>query len=169
MLTKSDLLNRIVAILGGRAAEEVFLNEISTGAQNDLEKATALARAMVTEYGMSERLGHITLGHRHTEQVFLGRDISRDRNYSETVAAVVDEEIKRILDESYLRAIELLRENHEIVERIVAALYKYEVLDAEQFKQLMRGELLEGMEGFNTPIEEEGNHQASGEEQPGGE
>lgn len=165
MITKKNLLDRITAILGGRAAEEVFLGEISTGAQNDLEKATAIARAMVTEYGMSEKLGHITLGHRHTEQVFLGRDISRDRNYSESVAAVIDEEIKAIIDSCYERAITLLKENRVKVERIVAALFKYEVLDAEQLKKLYRGEVIDS----DTPSGEEDNHQASTEGEPGGE
>lgn len=166
MITKKDLLNRITYVLGGRAAEEVFLDDISTGAQNDLEKATALARAMVTEYGMSDKLGNLTLGHRHTDQVFLGRDIARDRNYSETVASLIDEEIKSIMDKCYERALSLLRENRETAERIVKALYVHEVLDATQFKTLLEGGSLDEN---NTPTVEEDNHQADAENQPEGE
>lgn len=165
MVTRKDLLNRIIAIMGGRAAEEVFLGEISTGAQNDLEQATAIARAMVTEYGMSEKLGHITLGHRHTEQIFLGRDISRDRNYSEEVAAIIDQEIKQIVDESYQRAKNLLQENAATVERIVKALFKYEVLGAKEFKRLLLNQPLEDDEA-DTPQEKEENRQEKSRTEP---
>ncbi len=165
MITRKDLINRIVAIMGGRAAEEVFLDEISTGAQNDLEKATAIARAMVTEYGMSEKLGHITLGHRHTEQVFLGRDISRDRNYSEEVAAMVDQEIKKIVSDCYAQAKAMLTKNKDTVERIVQALFKYEVLDAEQFKRLLNGEPIE-KDAVYTPEQEDDNRQENTQTEP---
>lgn len=165
MITKNDLLERIVVALGGRAAEEVFLEDISTGAHGDLEQATRIARAMVTEYGMSEKLGHITLGHKNTQQVFLGRDISQDRNYSEEVAATIDKEIRRILDESYDRARELLRDNSDKVERFVQALYKYEVLDAKQIEKLMEGELLDADE-VHTPTDQEDNLTAAQETKP---
>ncbi len=167
-VTKKDLTHRIIASLGGRAAEEIFLGDISTGAQNDLQQATSTARAMVTEYGMSDKLGHIALGHRHDEQVFLGRDISRDRNYSEKIAAIIDEEIKALLDDSYNRAKTLLKENADMVERMVKALYKYEVLDAGQIKKIVKGEPLDSGEEY-TPTSEEDNHQANQETEPEGE
>ncbi len=91
-MTRRELLDRVTALLGGRVAESIFLEDISTGAQNDLERATQIVRAMITEYGMSEKLGPLTLGQKHNEQVFLGRDISRQQNYSESVAAEIDQE-----------------------------------------------------------------------------
>ncbi|AZR74606.1 cell division protein FtsH [Anoxybacter fermentans] len=166
MVTKKDLQDRITVLLGGRAAEEVFLGEISTGASNDLEKATAIARAMVTEYGMSEKLGHITLGHKDAENVFLGRDITRDRNYSEEIAALIDKEIKAIIDNCYEKALTILKENADIVERMVQALFKYEVLNAEQVNKIINGEPLDDE---HTPQSKEDNHQANQEAEPEGE
>ena len=103
-MTRSELLARVTTLLAGRVAEEVVLNEISTGAQNDLERATSTVRQMIMEYGMSEKLGPITLGRRQHEQVFLGRDITRDRDYSEDIARSIDEEIRRVIDECYTKA-----------------------------------------------------------------
>lgn len=132
--------------MGGRAAEEVFLDDISTGAQNDMERATQLVRAMVTEYGMSEKIGPLTLGQKHDEQIFLGRDISRQRNYSEEVAAAVDKEISSIINQCYQRAIQLLKENADKVESIVEALIERETLDSEDIRKLMKGEPLDPIE-----------------------
>lgn len=144
--TKKELLDRVTSLLGGRAAEEVFLDDISTGAQNDMERATQLVRAMVTEYGMSEKIGPLTLGQKHDEQIFLGRDISRQRNYSEEVAAAVDKEISSIINQCYQRAIQLLKENADKVESIVEALIERETLDSEDIRKLMRGEPLDPIE-----------------------
>lgn len=144
--TKKELLDRVTSLLGGRAAEEVFLDDISTGAQNDMERATQLVRAMVTEYGMSEKIGPLTLGQKHDEQIFLGRDISRQRNYSEEVAAAVDKEISSIINQCYQRAIQLLKENTDKVESIVEALIERETLDSEDIRKLMRGEPLDPIE-----------------------
>jgi len=141
--TKKELLDRVTSLLGGRAAEDVFLDDISTGAQNDMERATRLVRAMVTEYGMSEKIGPLTLGQKHDEQIFLGRDISRQRNYSEEVAAAIDHEISSIINQCYQKAISLLKENAATVEKIVNALIERETLDFEDIKKLMRGETLE--------------------------
>ncbi|MGB4373303.1 MAG: cell division protein FtsH, partial [Halanaerobiales bacterium] len=141
--TKKELLDRVTSLLGGRAAEDVFLDDISTGAQNDMERATRLVRAMVTEYGMSEKIGPLTLGQKHDEQIFLGRDISRQRNYSEEVAAAIDHEISSIINQCYQKAISLLKENAATVEKIVNALIERETLDSEDIKKLMRGETLE--------------------------
>ena len=143
-MTKGQLLDKVTSLMGGRAAEAIFLDDISTGAQNDIERATQIIRAMVTEYGMSENLGPLTLGQKHDQQVFLGRDISRQRNYSEEVAARIDKEISKMVEECYSKAERLLRDNSETVERIVSALKEFETLHADQIKRLMRGEEITG-------------------------
>jgi len=142
-MTKRELLDRVSALLGGRVAEAIFLDDISTGAQNDLERATRIVRAMITEYGMSEKLGPLTLGQKHDEQVFLGRDISRQRNYSESVAAEIDEEVSSMVDQCYRKAETLLKEHADAVERIVKALKEHETLNADQIKKILQGEELE--------------------------
>ncbi|MFP4020942.1 MAG: ATP-dependent zinc metalloprotease FtsH [Halanaerobium sp.] len=143
-MTKGQLLDKVTSLMGGRAAEAIFLDDISTGAQNDIERATQIIRAMVTEYGMSENLGPLTLGQKHDQQVFLGRDISRQRNYSEEVAARIDKEISKMVEECYSKAERLLKDNSETVEKIVSALKEYETLHADQIKRLMRGEEITG-------------------------
>ncbi|RCW79597.1 cell division protease FtsH [Halanaerobium sp. DL-01] len=143
-MTKGALLDRVTSLLGGRAAEAIFLEDISTGAQNDLERATQIIRAMVTEYGMSENLGPLTLGQKHDQQVFLGRDISRQRNYSEEVAARIDKEISKMVEECYSKAERILEENSEKVKRIVEALKKFETLNSSQIKKLIKGEEITG-------------------------
>jgi cell division protease FtsH len=143
-MTKGQLLDKVTSLMGGRAAEAIFLDDISTGAQNDIERATQIIRAMVTEYGMSENLGPLTLGQKHDQQVFLGRDINRQRNYSEEVAARIDKEISKMVEECYSKAERLLRDNSETVERIVSALKEFETLHADQIKRLMRGEEITG-------------------------
>ncbi|MFN2340704.1 MAG: ATP-dependent zinc metalloprotease FtsH [Halanaerobium sp.] len=143
-MTKGQLLDKVTSLMGGRAAEEIFLDDISTGAQNDIERSTQIIRAMVTEYGMSDNLGPLTLGQKHDQQVFLGRDISRQRNYSEEVAARIDKEVSKMVDECYSKAERLLRDNSETVEKIVSALKKFETLHADQIKRLMRGEEITG-------------------------
>lgn len=145
-LTRTELIDKITALLGGRASEALFLSDISTGAHDDLERSTKIARAMVTEFGMSEKLGPLTLGHKNGEQVFLGRDISRDRNYSEDVAATIDKEIRDIIEVCYNRATKLLEENREIVERIVQALKERETLDSDDLQALIKGEPLMDLE-----------------------
>ncbi len=154
-LTKEELYDRIAALLGGRAAEAIFLEDISTGAHDDLERATKLARAMVTEYGMSQRLGPLTLGHKNDQQVFLGRDISRDRNYSEDVAAAIDQEIRGIIERSYQRAASILEENRDTVERVVTALKERETLTSEDLALLIKGESLPPLENGIEEKEEE--------------
>ncbi|RCW41161.1 ATP-dependent zinc metalloprotease FtsH [Halanaerobium sp. MA284_MarDTE_T2] len=143
-MTKGALLDRVTSLLGGRAAEAIFLEDISTGAQNDLERATQIIRAMVTEYGMSENLGPLTLGQKHDQQVFLGRDISRQRNYSEEVAARIDKEISKMVEECYSKAERILEENSDKVKRIVEALKKFETLNSSQIKKLIKGEEITG-------------------------
>jgi cell division protease FtsH len=139
LVSRSQMLDNITGFLGGRVAEAMVFNEITTGAHNDLERASDIARRMVTEFGMSDRLGPITLGRRHGNP-FLGRDLMEDRNYSEEVAKAIDEEVKAIMDESYQRAETILRENFEAMERIVAVLLDRETLERDEFLALMRGE-----------------------------
>src|ERR1035437_5442665 len=110
LTTRGELLDDVAGLLGGRVAEQLVFNEISTGASNDIERATAIVRAMVCEYGMSENIGPLTLGHRHGNP-FLGRDIMEDRNYSEEIAMSIDKEIRTIIEAAYDRAKEILVEN----------------------------------------------------------
>jgi len=136
LVTKSKMLDDIAVFLGGRVAEKIVFNEISTGAQNDLEKATALARKMVTEYGMSERIGPLTLGTKE-EQVFLGRDISRSKNYSEEVAHDIDKEIRHIIDHCYEKARAILTENRHKLDKIAAVLKERETIEGAELEALL--------------------------------
>src|SRR5690606_39759523 len=109
LLTRSELMDELATALGGRAAEELKFNEISTGAKGDLEQVTSMARKMVMEWGMSERLGPQAFGRPMEENIFLGRDIARDRNYSEDVAAAIDEEVSAIIEQAHMTAREMLQ------------------------------------------------------------
>lgn len=135
-MTRSHLINQVTMLLGGRVAEKLFLGEISTGAQNDLERATELVRKMITEFGMSDELGPLTFG-RKQEQVFLGRDISRDRNYSEAVAYSIDKEARHIIDECFKEAERLLNENSSTLHMIAHTLMEKETIEAEEFAALL--------------------------------
>ncbi len=135
--TRTELLEQLNTLLGGRVAEAVVLGEISTGAQNDLERATDLARKMITEYGMSEVLGPITFGRRQEQQVFLGRDISRDRNYSEEVAYSIDKEVRRMIEAAYAKTEEMLKDNIEKLHLVANALLERETLEGEELAQLL--------------------------------
>ncbi|MER3559433.1 MAG: cell division protein FtsH, partial [Armatimonadota bacterium] len=138
LYTKSALLDRITALLGGRVAEEIVFGEVGTGAQDDLKRATELARAMVTEFGMSEKLGPLTFGRRHGNP-FLGRDLMEDRNYSEQVAYEIDQEVRRIVEGCYQRAREILLQHRETMDRIVQVLVEREALNREEFLALLHG------------------------------
>ncbi|MBP7216447.1 MAG: ATP-dependent zinc metalloprotease FtsH [Candidatus Omnitrophica bacterium] len=134
--TKRELLAEITMMLGGRASEDINLSEVTTGAQNDLETATHLARRMVCQFGMSDKLGNITLGKREG-LVFLGRDIVEERNYSEETARFIDEEVKKIIDEAYAKARTLLQRNQEKLKMLSNALLEKEVLDGEAVKKML--------------------------------
>ncbi len=140
-ITRSEILANITAILGGRVAEEIVFGEITTGAANDFEKATELARKMVTEFGMSDKLGPLTLGTKHGP-VFLGRDLVESRNYSDEIAYEIDKEVRRIIDECYSRARQVLTDHQEVLDRIAKALLERESLDSEELDALIAGELL---------------------------
>ncbi len=134
--TKTELIAEITMILGGRASEEINLSEVTTGAQNDLEVATGMARRMVTQFGMSERLGNITLGRREG-LVFLGRDIMEEKNYSEDTARIIDEEVKNLVASAYAKSIELLRSHLDKLKMLSSALMEKEVLSGEEVKKLI--------------------------------
>jgi cell division protease FtsH len=136
--TKEQLESRIAVCMGGRIAEDLTFKEISTGAANDIEQATEMARKMVCEWGMSEALGPLTYGKKE-EQVFLGKEFNRHQDYSEATALQIDAEIKRIVSEQYSRAEKTLAENKQILQRVAEALLEFEVLDAEQLKALIEG------------------------------
>jgi len=138
LTTKNELLDKVAGLLGGRVAEELVFNEISTGAANDLEHATEIVRAMVCEYGMSEQIGPLTLGKRHGNP-FLGRDLMEDRNYSEEMAMSIDKEIRAIMEAAYDRARRILVENREKMDTIVKVLLERETLEREEFEALMKG------------------------------
>ncbi len=134
--TKRELFSEITMMLGGRASEDINLNEVTTGAQNDLEQATAMARKMVCQFGMSEKLGNITLGKREG-LVFLGRDLTEERNYSDQTAHIIDEEVKRIVDEAYIKAKTILQSNMEKLKLLSNTLLEKEVLNGEEVKKLL--------------------------------
>ena len=135
--TRSVMLDDLKVLLGGRVAEALVLKEISSGASNDLQRATSLARQMICEYGMSPELGPMTFGHRQ-DQVFLGRDIGRDKDYSEEVAAKIDKEIRKFIDEAYQKTESLLNENMDKLHLIADALIERETLEGEEIDQLMK-------------------------------
>lgn len=135
--TRSELRDQLKTFLGGRVAEALVLKEISTGAQNDLERATDLVRKMITQWGMSENLGPITFG-RKQEQVFLGRDIAQDRNYSEEVACAIDKEVRRLIEDAYAKTEEMLQNNMDKLHLIANALMEKETLEANELEQLLK-------------------------------
>ncbi|MEH7236354.1 ATP-dependent zinc metalloprotease FtsH [Bacillus sp. JJ1562] len=135
-MTKPELLDKITGLLGGRVAEEVTFGEVSTGAHNDFQRATGIARKMVTEYGMSEKLGPLQFGQAQGGQVFLGRDIHNEQNYSDAIAHEIDLEIQRFIKESYEKARQILTENQDKLKLIAETLLEVETLDAAQIKSL---------------------------------
>lgn len=134
--TKKELISELTLMLGGRASEEIKLGEVTTGAQNDLETATQMARRMVTQFGMSEQLGNVTLGKREG-LIFLGRDIMEERNYSEQTAKLIDDEVRKIIDTAYVQAKELLQQNVDKLTLLASTLLEKEVLDGQETKQLL--------------------------------
>ena len=136
LISKQELMNRICILLGGRVAENIQYQDVTTGAQNDLERATHTARQMVTEYGMSDRLGPVRLG-RKQHEVFLGRDFMEDRNYSEEIAFAIDQEVRSILDGCFDRVTVMLTENKEILDTITHELLEKEVLETEDLDRIL--------------------------------
>ena len=137
-MSKTEMEENIVSLLGGRVAESLILNDVSTGASNDIERATKIARSMVTKYGMSEKLGTIMLGS-GGEEVFLGRDFAQSKEYSEETAAIVDSEVKKIVDKGYKTAEEILRANIDKLHAVAGVLLEKEKIDGDEFDQIFNG------------------------------
>jgi cell division protease FtsH len=142
-------LNVLTHLMGGRAAEQIILNQITTGAQDDIRRATNITRRMVCEWGMSERLGPLTFGHKE-EFVFLGREISQHRDYSEQTAIMIDEEVRSLVEGAYNRARQLLLDNTAKLHSLAQALLEREMLDSEEIERVLRGEKLEAIERAST-------------------
>ena len=136
-MSKSEMEEQIISLLGGRVAEQLVLGDVSTGASNDIERATQIARSMVTKYGMSEKLGAIMYGNGQ-EEVFLGRDITQGRNFSEETSSVIDQEVKRIIDTAYKKTIDILNENMEKLHNVAAVLMDKEKITGEEFDSIMK-------------------------------
>lgn len=147
--SKTQMEEEIIVLLGGRVAEKIVLDEISTGASNDIERATDLARSMITRYGFSEKLGPIVYGHDNSE-VFLGRDYSQGRNYSENVAAEIDGEIRELIDTSYENAKQILLNHRDQLDKVAHYLMEHEKIDGDDFIKLMNGESLD--DNTATPV-----------------
>ncbi|MEG1133680.1 MAG: ATP-dependent zinc metalloprotease FtsH, partial [Cellulosilyticaceae bacterium] len=166
-MTKSRMLNEIVSLLGGRAAEQIIFGDITTGASNDIERATHIAHDMVTKYGMSE-LGPIKFGDEQ-EEVFLGRDFNHQRNYSEDVATNIDKHIKEIIETSYTKSLELLNEHIEILHKASEVLLKKEKITGNEFRRIMKGEeidieVMDELNIFEIESELEANSEVDSEE-----
>ena len=141
LVTRSELVDELAMLLGGRTAEELIFADPTTGAQNDIDRATTIARQMVTEYGMSDELGPMRFGHPQGE-VFLGRDFTSTPDYSEEVAASIDAEVRRLIDAAHAVALEVLSENREILDRLAAELIDDETLEAERVQAIFADVLM---------------------------
>ena len=150
LVTKSQFIDEIASLLGGRVAEHIVYNEVTTGASNDFERATAMARAMVCQYGMSEKIGPLVIGGRHGNP-FLGRDWMEERNYSEQMALEIDKEVRAIIDQCYNRARDILVDNRDKMEEIVKVLLEKESIEREEFIALMEGAIPPGPVSQSTP------------------
>ena len=135
-MSKLEMEENIVSLLGGRVAEELVIKDVSTGASNDIERATKIAKAMVTKYGMSEKLGAISYG-AGEEEVFLGRDFAKEKNYSEETSSLIDKEVKRIIDTGYEKAVKLLTENMDKLTAVANVLLEKEKIDGDEFESIM--------------------------------
>jgi cell division protease FtsH len=144
----------IANAMGGRIAEEIFIGRITTGASNDIEKATEVARAMVCQYGMSD-LGPLAFGKKE-EQIFLGREINQHRDFSEETAIKIDQEVKRIVSEQYQRATNILLDNREAMDRLVEALLEHESLDSAQMRRVIAGLPVNGDDPTPSTTDEDG-------------
>jgi cell division protease FtsH len=175
--SKEYLEAMIAYLMGGRAAEKLVFNELTTGAGNDIERATQLARKMVCEWGMSDRLGPLTFGKKE-EEIFLGREIAQHRDYSEETAMIIDEEVKKIVSKGMDRAEKILKDNMDILHRLSAALLEREILDGEEIDKIIKGEPLPSFEKISekeessssengTPAQEAGETKVESEREDG--
>lgn len=153
LVTKGELVDELAMLLGGRVAEEMIFDEITTGDQNDIEKATKLARKMVCEFGMSEKLGPLTLGQKQGE-VFLGRDFTTHKDYSDQIAYEIDKEVRRLVDEAYERAAVILKENRDKLDSIARTLIEKETLEKEELLALLEGREISAPSGRELAAED---------------
>jgi len=137
--TKTEIIDKLTVFLGGRAAEELTFNELTTGAENDLQQATEIAHKMICEYGMSDKLGPLTLRKKETE-IFLGRDFTKEKAYSEKTAQMIDEEVKKIVEDCRDRAKDLLKKNKAKLDRLAKALIEKEILAGEEVEEILKHE-----------------------------
>jgi len=151
-ITRSYMLDEVTTLLGGRVAEAMVLKDISTGAQNDLERASSILRKMITEYGMSEELGPLTYGHK-SEEVFLGRDINRDKNYSDAIAYAIDKEASQYMETSYRKAEVILEEQMDYLHKVAAKLIEQETIAADEFEIIMTSKTGEESQGEKMNID----------------
>ena len=140
-VSKNKLTDLITMMLGGRAAEEIVIHDVSTGASNDIQRATSIARSMVTEWGMSDKVGNIFLG--GEKEVFLGKDYATQHTYSEKIGDLIDSEIKKIIDDCYARAIEVLKSKRDILDNMVKVLYEKETIYTNEVEMLFEGKSAE--------------------------
>jgi len=160
LVTKSELVDELAMLLGGRTSEEMVFSEITTGDQNDIDRATKVARQMVMEFGMSEKLGPVTLGHKQ-EQVFLGRDFAAEPNYSDEVAYQIDQEVRRLVDEAHTEARRILGEQRDRLDTIAKILVEKETIDKERLLYLIDGDPKEVYEKFLEEKKAEGERVAA--------
>lgn len=151
LISKLELMDKLSVLLGGRVAEDIVFKDVTTGAQNDLERATKLARQMVTEYGMSDTIGPITLG-RKEHEIFLGRDISQERDYSEEIASKIDKEVRKIIENAYSRAKDLLTKNKRKLKKIARNLMERETLEGKDLDDLLNGIKLASLTKFKANL-----------------
>ena len=151
LISKLELMDKLSVLLGGRVAEDIVFKDVTTGAQNDLERATKLARQMVTEYGMSDTIGPITLG-RKEHQIFLGRDISQERDYSEEIANKIDKEVRKIVENAYSRAKDILTKNKRKLKKIARNLMERETLEGKELDDLLNGIKLANLTKFKANL-----------------
>ena len=140
-MSRNEMFEHIVELLGGRAAEEIVFRDITTGASNDIDRATATARDMVARYGMSKALG--TISYLSDDEVFIGGSYGKTKSYSEKVAGLIDDEVKSVIDTAYAKALELLNEHREKLDQVAEFLLKNESMTGEQFAACMEGTLTE--------------------------
>lgn len=165
-VSKTQMEENIITLLGGRVSEKIILDDISTGASNDIERATKIARSMVTKYGFSEKLGPVVYGHDETE-VFLGRDYSQGRNYSENIAAEIDSEIRELIETGYEKAKDILESHIDQLHLLAKYLIKHEKIDGSDFEKLMKGEIDDSeKETYGESAEDKREDKNDAEEKP---
>jgi len=164
-MSRNEMYETIVGLLGGRAAEELTQDDICTGASNDMERATSIAKAMVTKFGFSKKLGTMVYGNNNSGgEVFLGREISQSRGYSETVAFEIDTEVRAIIDKAYNHATDILTQHKDKLVLVAEYLIAHEKIDQNEFKSLMENGFVPGDETIQSELVQEDNNTKETEE-----